>query len=578
MTFEAHRSPARVSVAAASRLPRWVLWALLAAYGVAGLFGRDLWFQDDASAFGVMFTMANGGPADWLLPNVMGASVAEEGPLAFWIGAVCIRLLGPLLGDPLAARLTCLLWIFVAAAALWYSTCRLARRAEAQPVAFVFGGEANSRDYGRMLADVAVLLFVATVGIAPRMHETTAETAAAALVPVVLFGLVLALDRPRAGEWIAGLALGALALTRGLAPALFVLAAIIVAGPVALRGPDRWRVPGIVAAVAAVSFAFWPLAANLALPEYAGEFFAQWSAWTIASVSLPGATELGRIGRNFPTYAWPLWPLALWTAYAWRHSLRAPHLALPGLLSLATLARLAFSNPGEDVLILTVPSLVPLAAFGAITLRRAAENAFDWFSIAVFSLLVVSAWAYFVALLTGVPPKMAASIARLVPGFAPHPNPAAIAAGVAASVVWFALVAWRVRTRPPMLWRGPVLAAGGLAVLWIVINALYLPAVNYRRTYAGLAEQAAARAAALARPGCAVAHRLLPAHRALFAQYGGLRFVAPEHESACTLALHRDDRRSRLDDEPPPGNWEPIWEGSWRTRPDEVFRLYRRVN
>src|SRR5262249_49250459 len=214
------------------------------------------------------------------------------------------------------------------------------------------------------------------------------------------------------------------------APALFAVPAIIAAGPLAFRGRARWEIPLIATLLAAACFAVWPIAATALVPQRAPEFFAAWRAWTRDTVGFPGIVELGRIGRHFPWYVWPLWPLALWTVYAWRHALRAPHIALAGLLSLSMLARLLFSSaPGEAMLILTVPTLVPLAAFGATTLRRAAENALDWFSIALFTLLALGAWAYFIAMQTGTPPKMAASIARLIPGFT---EPASILAIVAA--------------------------------------------------------------------------------------------------------------------------------------------------
>lgn len=577
MTFDAHRSPARVSAAAAAQLPRWLLWALLLLYGLAGLFGRDPWFQDDAASFGVMWTMARGGAADWLLPNVLGAPVAEEGPFSFWIGAIFIRVLGPMLGDAAAARVSCLLWFLLAAMALWYTTYRVARRDEAQPVAFAFGGEANARDYGRMTADIAVLLFLATIGIAVRLHQTTAETAAVALVSLTLLGLAIALDRPRLGEWVAGLSLGALALTRGLAPALFAVPAIVVAALIVLRGADRWRVPLLSIVIAAVLFAVWPASAQFLQPERAADYFAVWREWNMETTGLPGAMELARIGRNFPWYVWPLWPLAAWTVYAWRHALRAPHITLAGLFSAAMLARLLFSNaPSEAMLILTVPPLIPLAAFGATTLRRAAENALDWFAIALFSLLAVAAWAYFIAMQTGTPPRMAASIARLIPGFAERTAPLAVIAALLASVAWLGLVVWRVRARPPMLWRGPALAAAGLTMVWVVANLLYLPAVNYSRTYAGIAREVAVQIDKSGGSPCVFAHRLLPAHRALFALHGGMRFVRPEKESDCAVALHRDSRRSRLDDDPPPGPWLLLWEGAWPARQDETFRLYRR--
>jgi hypothetical protein len=343
------------------------------------------------------------------------------------------------------------------------------------------------------------------------------------------------------------------------------------------RGADRWRMPLIAIGIATVCFGLWPVTATRLFPERAADYFAAWRVWTAETIGMPGALELGRIGRNLPWYVWPLWPLALWTVYAWRHALRAPHVALAGRVSLAMLAGLLFSDaPSEATLILTVPPLVVLAAFGATTLRRAAENALDWFAIALFSLLALGAWAYFVAMQTGAPPKMAASIARLIPGFAEPASALAVFAALVATAGWLALIVWRVRARPPMLWRGPVLAASGLTMLWVVVNLLYLPAVNYSRSYAAFARQIAAEIERSGGSPCVFAHRLLPAHRALFALHGGLRFVRPEQEADCSVALHRDSRRSRLDDDPPPGPWHPFWEGTWPTRQDETFRLYRR--
>jgi 4-amino-4-deoxy-L-arabinose transferase-like glycosyltransferase len=573
MIFDARPSPARVSAAAAAPLPRWALWALLAAYGLAGLFGRDPWFQDDAAGFGLMWTIARGTLADWLLPNVLGAAVAEEGPLPFWVGALFIKTLGPWLGDAFAARLTCLLWLLVGTASIWYATYRLARRDEAQPVAFVFGGEANARDYGRMQADIAVLLALGTIGIAPRLHEITAETAAVALLAAMLYGLARALDDERAGTLIAALALGALALTRGVVPALFALAAVVVVA--AARG--RWRMALAITGVAAALFALWPLAAYALAPQRAPAYFAAWIQWNAASLTMTGAPDLARIARNFPWYAWPLWPLAAWAVYSWRQSLRAPHVVVPGALAALMLARLFLTGtPSEEKMILAVPPLVLLAAFGITTLPRAARNAFDWFAIAVASFVAVAVWSYYVAVQTGVPPKMARSIVRLTPGFAHDFVPAALALALAVTAAWIALLVWRVRARPPVLWRGAVLNAAGLTMLWVVLNALFMGAFNYSRTYAPLAQQVGQQVSALGAGECVVAHRLLPAHRALFAWHGGLRFVAPDLEAACPVALHRDLRRSRLDDEPPPGDWSPVWEGAWPARPDEVFRLYRR--
>lgn len=579
MTIDARPSPARVSAAAAAAFPRWALFGLLAAYIAAGLIARDPWYSDDLAGFGVMWTMAHGAASDWLLPNTVGLPLAEEGPLAFWVGAAAIRAFGALLGDATAARLSCLFWFALATAALWYSTYRLARRDEAQPVAFAFGGEATARDYARMLGDVAVLLFIGTLGVVLRMHETTVEPAAVALIAVALYGLVWALERPAAGALLAGVAVGALALARGPLPAVLLLGALGMAWWIAQREPTRRAALALLVAGAVVVFALWPLA-SLALPsDLRGAYFAQWRAWVWRSVALPDAAKLGWAAQNLAWAMWPLWPLAAWTLYAWRHSLRSPHVVVPALAAAAMLlALLLGEQASRTYLSLLAAPLVVLAAFGATTLRRAAENVIDWFSIVIFSFFAFAVWAYYFAMLTGMPPKMAASVQRLVPGFvAPEPFvPVALAA--AASVAWIALVLWRVLRHPPMLWRGPALAGAGLTMLWVVLVTLFQPAVDYSRSFAPMARDLKLRIAQIGEPHpCVQAHRLTPAHRAAFAFHAGLAFASDAADADCPLALQRDSLRTELDNDPPSGDWQLVWESRWPARPDEVLRLYRRA-
>jgi 4-amino-4-deoxy-L-arabinose transferase-like glycosyltransferase len=580
MSIDARPSPARVSAAAAAAFPRWALFGLLAAYISVGLIGREPWYADDLAGFGVMWTMAHGTAADWLLPNTAGLPLAEEGPLAFWLGALAIRAFGSVLGEALAARLACAAWFALATAALWYATYRLARRDEAQPVAFVFGGEAPARDYARMLGDVAVLLFIGTLGVVLKMHETTVEAAAVALTAAALYGIVVALERPAAGAALAGAAIGALALARGPLPAVLLLAASGAALWLVQRDPLRRPALAVLAAAAAAVFSLWPLAALTLPAEQHGAYFADWRAWAWRSVGLPSAGELWWSARNLAWAMWPLWPLAAWTLYAWRHSLRSPHVVVPALAAAAMLlALLLAEQSSRTYLSLLAAPLVVLAAFGATTLRRAAENVIDWFSIIIFSFFAFAVWAYYVAMRTGTPPKMAASIERLVPGFVAGSSGLPVALAAAASIAWIAFVVWRVRRHPPMLWRGSALAGGGLTMLWVVLVALFQPAVDYSRSFAPMAREVALHIARIGNPGhCVEAHRLTPAHRAAFAFHGGLRFARPGGGADCPLALQRDSLRSELDNDPPTGDWELVWEGRWPARPDEVLRLFRRAH
>lgn len=575
MSFERRPSPARVTEAGAAKLPRWLLLTLLVAYVVPGLFGRDPWSIEDAAAFGVMWTMAQGGAAEWLLPGVVGQPLPEEGPLPFWVGALLIRLFGGWIGPVDAARLASVLWFALATWSLWYATYRLARRQEAQPVALAFGGEASPRDYGRVLADIAVLFLLATFGIVVRLHETVAETALLAWVGALLLALTVALDEEWKGTLAAGLALGAVALTRGwMAAALLAMAS---AAFLACQGSRRPLRIAAMLALGAGAFALWPLAAAR-WAAGAGEYFDALYRWNVDQWRGPNVESLAWLLRNAGWYTWPLWPFALWTLYSWRGFLRRPHVLLPLLATVAGLLNLLLSgSPSDRELIVAVPPLVVLAAFGASTLRRAADNAIDWFSIALFGLALLGAWAYFIAWNIGVPPKMAASVARIVPGLTPDFEPLPTLVGLAATIAWSALAVWRARVRPPMLWRGPALAAGGLTAMWVVVATVYGQPIEYNRSLQPTAVALGDQVARLAgKDHCVQAYRLPAGMRAMLAFHGGIRFRDRADDESCPIIIHRDSQRTQLDDAPPIGNWQLAYELTRRARYDEVFRIWVR--
>ena len=575
MVFDRRPSPARVSAAAAAKLPRAVLLALIVAYIASGLFGRDPWQEEDAAGFGIMWTMAHSG--GWLLPAVAGELVIVDGPLAFWAGALSISLLGGVLGDIAAARLPTMLWFFAATAALWYALLRMARRDEAQPVAFAFGGEATSRDYGRMVADVGVLLLLATVGPIVSLHETTSTPAAFALSCLTAFGLALSLERPVAGAATAGAALGLLVLARGAQPALWVAAAALPLVACTHPGPLRLRAAALLLAVAALIAAAWMLAVMAGEGDAGVAYLRAWAAGGLDGLAVPTADGADWLLRAITWQTWPLWPLAAWAVYAWRHGLRRPHIAFGLVLLSAHLVGLLLTPaPSSADLVQLILPLALLAAFGAVTLRRAAENVIDWFAITAFSLATLAMWAYFFAMHAGVPPKMSHSVLRLTAGYVPSLDWPQVAIAAAATGSWLALLLWRVRQLAAPLWSGPALAAAGLVSLWVAFSALFLAAVDHRRSFAGVARQAAEAARATLPEACVLAHHLRPSHRAVFAYHGGIRFAAGDGRS-CPLALHRDLAGSLLDDGLPSGQWTVLWQGHRPGRPDEVIRLYRRA-
>ena len=93
-------------------------------------------------------------------------------------------------------------------------------------------------------------------------------------------------------------------------------------------------------------------------------------------------------------------------------------------------------------------------------------------------------WGYWIAMQTGVPPKMAASVTSLVPGFVPSFSWLSLTFAVAATIAWCWLVRWRTGRHRAALWKTLVLPGGGAALCWLLGTTLWLPALDYALSYA----------------------------------------------------------------------------------------------
>jgi 4-amino-4-deoxy-L-arabinose transferase-like glycosyltransferase len=575
MYFDRDRpTPSRLSAEAAVPLPRLALLTLLLAFALPGVFGRDLW-PEDASAFGRMWTMAQGSAADWWFPNVAGLPTPQDGPFPFWLGAAAIRLLGGWLGETTASRVVALFWFLVAAVSMWAATRRLAATEQAHPLTPAFDRETETRDYARLLADISVLLFVSTLGILVTLHVTSADTVSVALVAAALYGLSIVPERPIAGAALAGACAGALALSRGPVLAAGLLAGCDLGLALANRRRTAWLTVAICTMSALAIAAVWPAVAGWQLPRSAAPLASVWLHTLTSTHGLLTRDDGIWLLRNASWYVWPLWPLAAWAVYAWRHHLRAAHIAFPAAVLAGLVVALASAAPlDESKLVVTIAPLAVLAAFGFPTLGRAREQWVDWFAIAVYTLFIAFIWAYFLALISGAPRAMAASVLRLIPGFHPGKSLLPLVLALVVTGLWIALIIWRLRRHPPVLWRGAFLSAAGMTSLWLIAVTLFLPAANYNRSYRALAQQIGQRVPA---GECVVAVGLSPAMRAVIAFYGNVRFAADGSGSACRLALQPQYRRSGPTPLPlsPIGSWSLTWEGRRPVRSDETWLLWR---
>ena len=548
-------TPALVTRRGAAPLPRPALLLLCVAYVLPGLLGRDPWRNADLTAFALMQAMASG-RTGWLTPTLGGLPV-DTALLPHWLGAASIVTLGPVLGDPVAARLPFVLLLAATLVLLWSAVHHLARTEAAQPVAFAFGGEAAPDDYARAMADAALLAFIATLGLLQMGHETTPELAQLAAITGALWALAIAPFRPRMAAaaalfaWPALAASGApvMALATGLGGALVCWQS----GYAQVRRLVPWM---LAATLLAVMLATW------------GNTW----MWRIGKSWQAG--DIWSIGRQWVWFLWPTWPAVLWTLWRWRHHLAHRHVALPLLVLACALAANLAMRGSDRALLLALPGAAALAAFALPTLRRSATAAIDWLSMSFFTACAIGVWVIYMAMQTGTPAKPAANVARLAPDFVPAVVWADLVPAVLATFVWLWLLRWRTGRHREAVWKSMVLPAGGVTLVWLLLMTLWRPLLDHARSASPWVE--AIRPHLSGSAACVIAPGMPTALTAALEVHGPWR-VLPGDDGACPWRLRvlRDQPKNALAPAAPAG-WQVVAMLRRPTDRDELTVLWRR--
>ena len=521
--FEERPSPVVASAASARKLPRMALLALLVAFIIPGLLSRDFWSSYELTGFALVQTMLQSDAAGWLLPKLADENYVINGPLSIWVSAFFAKLFGFLFSEASASRISVLVWFGIASSSIWYGTWYLARRSEAQPVVLAFGGEASPIDYGRVVADAALLMFVATFGLFVPIRQLYVETTLLAIVAAFYFSLAWTFRRDVSAPLLTGITIGAAVLATNLFAgiALLVIALFIHARLHVYETPFINRATLIIVAALACFF-IWPVLAVGFAIETVDAWFAQWWQVQLDFIGFISASEAYWSLENFIWFLWPLWPFAGLALYAFRKQLDRTHIKLPLWIFLGLFVFSLVSHVGGDrfLMVLTVPLSV-LAAFGLMSARRSQENILDWFSATVFTLALITIWGYFFAWQTGAPPKMYKSIVNLAPGISPSFHGLLFVLCFATLLAWLALVLWRMNHSQVVAWKGPWLAAVGITALSITTIYLFEPVIDHARSYKPIVENVLADYHTHAQKNdCIVAQELDSVQEILFNYYG----------------------------------------------------------
>lgn len=477
-----HPTPAIVAQSAVRRLPRLALLLLCAAYVLPGFWGRTLWKAQDIEAFGYMLQLAKPGMGEtvsWLKPTLLGSPDSHLALLPYWLGAAFIRL-APSGFEDTFARLPFIAMLMTTLAATWYAVYALTRHPAAQPVTFAFGGEAKPADYARAMADGGLLALLACLGLAQLSHETTPALSQLCFAALLFFGLST-LTRHRL-QSAATITTGMLGLTLSGAPTLALWLGIggSVICAAAQPTPTQRRLSMLdLGLLALVCLLCVTTAGALDL----------WR-WRVVPHRM---VDLHILAKLIAWFTWPAWPLALWSLWRWRGQLsqvwRYPHLGLPLWFAAVTVGATWFTGLSDRALLTSLPAIATLAALALPTLKRSLGALIDWFTLLFFSICALAIWIVWLAMQTGTPATPARNVARLAPEFVPEFSVSAFILALVATIAWGALVKWRTGYHRAAIWKSLALPAGGAVLCWLLLTTLWLPLLNYARSYAPLVEK-----------------------------------------------------------------------------------------
>lgn len=566
-------SPAIIAQSAVRRLPRLALLLFCVAYVLPGFLGRGPWKNADIAAFGTMRELAAGN-TPWLYPQLLGQAGEFEALAPYWLGALAIKAF-PFLDAAFAARIPFGLLLALTLLCTWYAVYYLARSPQAQPVAFAFGGEASPVDYARAIADAGLLALIASLGLAQLSHETTPALAQLGFMALVFYAMAASAYR---SAWkiigpALGLGIGLAGLALSGAPTVAVLlgagSTLPALGSTQNASPEKievhaWRwvllAGALTLAVAALSWALdlW--------------------RWRIEIPGLDDAAdrkEWRSLARLLIWFTWPTWPLAAWTLYRWRRQLTSRHVALPLWFAAVALGATVTTTASDRSLLLSLPPLAALAAFALPTLKRSVASLIDWFTLLFFTGCAAIIWIIWIAMQTGMPRQPAANVAKLAPGFEPSFSWLAFLAAVLATLAWAWLVKWRAGRQRAAIWKSMVLPAGGATLCWLLLMTLWLPLLDYARSYAPLSRQVAAR---VNPDACVEVVGLNSAQVAAFQYHGHLQLRQAGAKAACPYLVVDADAQATLSDTVDMPEWAYLATLRRPTDKNENVALYKRVS
>jgi 4-amino-4-deoxy-L-arabinose transferase-like glycosyltransferase len=157
-------------------LPGIVLIAIVLAWLLPGIVGRDLWKADEPYSFGLVNHIIKSG--DWVVPTLAGEPFMEKPPLYYLSAAAFARIFSPWMQLHDAARL----------ATAFYMMLTL-----------LFAGLTARKLLGKERSDITMLILLGCTGLQITAHKLITDVSLLTGFSLALYGLALCRHRPALG-------------------------------------------------------------------------------------------------------------------------------------------------------------------------------------------------------------------------------------------------------------------------------------------------------------------------------------------------------------------------------------------
>lgn len=508
----------------------WALIILLCTYVLSGLTNHAPWKNDDAISVGIIHSIIH--TQNWLSLQLAG-NPQPDLPLFYWIGALLAKALSWLVPTHSAARLASAL-----STLLSLQFILLAAR------------ELN----GKTIAPAAPLILAGSIGFLYHAHEAQPMLLALAAHSATYWAISTHSRTPVKSTIALALSLSVSTLANGLLPLLTQVPLLAIGFAKSPLKKQYAQTVTCAAIVSSIPLLLW------------GYLLHDLDPTAFTTLTHNELSSLLRVENKFQTayqyltnllwYAWPALPLGAWSMWSHRRAFSAPNIALPFYGFVCTFILLSTTTPTNSAAaLLLLPPLALLATPGIATLRRGAANAFDWFGIMTFTLFACIAWFGWGAMVFGWPQKLAAQAIKLEPGFVGAFSLPAVLIAVIATMIW----GWIISTSQRSPFRGITHWMLGLTLLWLLVAELWMPWIDYGRSYQPLAQSLGK--ALPQNADCLVNANLPPAILATFDYHSDIKTVPQDSRKAelCSWLIVQGDqfKIERIID----ARWIEVWVG-----------------